>query len=591
MIVPMRKVYVATSADRRDDLLRQLRRIGVVHIAPVAPQRAVADEELRQDVHTLGRAIQILAEVSPAESPADLPPGEVARTALEIERRAAEHRHALHQLHRELEQIAMWGDLRIDQIEELRRSGVNVQFYLVPRDALEQVQADCLVDVAADLGRKRLVAVITRQGTARLPDGSERVPLPTRDAPSIRAEAARIEERMREDKRLLRRLAHRLPELRNEHARLQGEAAFTAATRSGLEGQDLFGVCGWVPQDAIDTLPVGLEAAGIPAAVRAIPPDADEEPPTLIRSPKLVRPIRGMLDLLGTVPGYREFDLSVPFMIALPIFTAILISDGGYGLVLMLAPLLLYRVVARQLGEALAQLLILVGAAGLLWGVLCGSFFGVVLYDPLLPVNLSERSRTLLMHMSFTMGAIHLSIAQLWQAARYWPDLRAIGRVGWALFICGMYGVVRMFVLRAPMGWDTPWPMLLIVGAALAVIFHQPSRNVPMMLALGLANFPLSMLSTFSDVISYVRLMAVGLASTVLASSFNDLAMGMTYRPATVLVLVFGHTLNVGLVLIALFAHGVRLNMLEFATNLGMQWTGYPYQPFAEGTAQQEKMG
>lgn len=589
MIVPMQKVYIAARADQRDELLSQLRRIGVVHLAPVTPQRAVADEETRQDIDALARAIQILEETSPADPPADMPVKQAAQTVLDIERRAAEHRHTLSQLHRELEQITMWGDLRLEQIEALRRSGVNVRFYMVPRDALDNVHADCLVDVAPGLGRKRLVAAITRRGSIRLPDGSEPVQLPTRDAPSIREQAARIEEQMRDDKRLLRQLAHRLTDIRNQHARLRQKAAFTVATRSGLEGKDLFAVRGWVPEDAVDTLPAELRQAGITAAVRMIAPEPDEEPPTLIRSPKLVQPIRGMLSLLGTVPGYREFDLSVPFMIALPIFTAILISDGGYGLLLMLAPLLLYRVVARQLGEAFTQLLIVVGAAGLLWGVLCGSFFGVVLYDPLLPVNLSERSRTLLMHISFTMGAIHLSLAQLWQAVRYWPDPRAISKVGWAVFVWGMYGVVRMFVLRMPMGWDTPWPMLLIVGAALAIVFHKPSRNVPLMIGAGLANFPLSMMSAFSDVISYVRLMAVGLASTVLASSFNDLALGMNYKPATILVLVFGHGLNVGLVLIAMFAHGVRLNMLEFATNLGMQWTGYPYDPFAEATAQEQK--
>jgi V/A-type H+-transporting ATPase subunit I len=585
----MRKVYIASRADQRDDLLKELHRIGVLHLSPVTPQRAVVDEEVRQDLDALARAIQILEEVAPADPPAELSTKQAAQTALDIERRSAERRHTLSQLYRELENVKMWGDLRVEQIEALRDSGVNVRFYKVPNDALDQIQADCVVDIQAAPDRKQLVAVITRRRPPQLPDGSEHVVLPARDAPSIKAEASEIDERMRQDQQLLRQLAPRLPDIRKEHARLEREAALMVATRSGLEGNDLFAVRGWVPQDAVDTLPTELEQAGIPAAIHHIEPEPDEEPPTLLRSPKLVQPIRGMLDLLGTVPGYREFDMSVPFMIALPVFTAILISDGGYGLLLMLAPLLMYRKVAQSLGEQFTQLLIVVGAAGLLWGFLCGSFFGVMLYEPLLPVNLTDHSRTMLMSISFTMGAIHLSAAQLWQAVRYWPDLRAINKVGWAVFIWGMYGVVRMFVLQGPMGWNTPWPMLLIVGAALAILFYKPSRNVPVMIGLGVANFPLSMLSAFSDVISYVRLMAVGLASTVLASSFNDLAMDMNNIVAKVLVLVFGHGLNVGLVLIAMFAHGVRLNMLEFATNLGMQWTGYPYDPFAERTAQEQK--
>jgi V/A-type H+-transporting ATPase subunit I len=179
------------------------------------------------------------------------------------------------------------------------------------------------------------------------------------------------------------------------------------------------------------------------------------------------------------------------------------------------------------------------------------------------------------------VGATHLSLAKLWQAVRYYPDLRWLNRFGWALFIWGMYGVVNMFVLQGPMTWRTPWPYLLLAGAALAILFARPSTNYLKMLGMGLADFPLSMLSAFSDVISYVRLMAVGLASSVLAASFNEMAFEIGIWPLTALVLLLGHGLNIGLAMIAMFAHGVRLNMLEFCSNLDMEWAGYRYKPFA----------
>jgi V/A-type H+-transporting ATPase subunit I len=150
-----------------------------------------------------------------------------------------------------------------------------------------------------------------------------------------------------------------------------------------------------------------------------------------------------------------------------------------------------------------------------------------------------------------------------------------------------MLGVVQMFVLKMAVGWDTPWPHFLVVGAALAILFAEPSRNIGKMLLSGLAGFPLSMLSAFSDVISYVRLMAVGLASSVLGASFNSMAMELDSWALAALILVFGHSLNLGLAMIAMFAHGVRLNMLEFSNNLGMQWTGYQYNPFSQRTTQE----
>ncbi|MCK4819087.1 hypothetical protein KA005_25160, partial [bacterium] len=286
-------------------------------------------------------------------------------------------------------------------------------------------------------------------------------------------------------------------------------------------------------------------------------------------------------DILGTVAGYREFDVSVPFMLALPFFAAILIGDGGYGAILFFGLLLGYKNIAPALGKEFTNLLITIGATTLIWGCICASFFGVELYKPLIPVDMSDASRNLMMKISFYVGAIHLSIAQLWVALRLAPNLKFLSKIGWAIFVWGMLGVVQMFVLGYQVNMNTIWPYLLMVGAALAIIFESPNKNIIKMLALGTVSFPLAMLSAFSDVISYVRLMAVGLASSVLAKSFNELATGIDFVPATILILIFGHSLNIGLALIALFAHGVRLNMLEFSNNLGMQWGGHLYAPFA----------
>jgi V/A-type H+-transporting ATPase subunit I len=313
-------------------------------------------------------------------------------------------------------------------------------------------------------------------------------------------------------------------------------------------------------------------------------PVADELPPTLIRPPAWAQPIEGLFKMLGTVPGYREFDVSVPFLIALPIFTAMLISDAGYGALLLLGLALAYPWATRNFGARFTQLLMIVGAVSMVWGALTNAFFGFALLprsSTIIPVELSDESRLFMMRLSFLIGAFHLSLAQLWQGVRFFPDLRWLNRLGWAFFIWGMYGVVNMFVLKGPMNWQTPWPYLLLIGAVLAIGFANPCRNPAKMLGMGLAQFPLSMLSAFSDVISYVRLMAVGLASSVLAASFNDMAFQAGILPLTILVLVLGHGLNVGLALIAMFAHGVRLNMLEFGSNLGMEWGGYSYRPFA----------
>ena len=582
MIVPMKKVFVVTRASEREALLGALRDLGVLHLEPADPS-AAAPEQLRSALRRVQQAEQALAAVAPSGEAPDLSASEAAEEVLTITRRVEEHRSRLAALYREAEGIRMWGDLRRDRLDALAEAGLEVRFYAVPAEDAGEVRGECVERLGDLPGGRVLVAVARREGAPDVPDSAELLSPPRRDRPTILAEARRADEALAADMRRLGELAHLAEKLEAERRRLASEVAFAAALAGGMQEADLFGVQGWAPAGRAETLADDLARQGIAAGVDTREPAPGEQPPTLIGYPAWARPIKGLFDMLGTVAGYREFDVAAPFMIALPIFAAMLIGDGGYGLVLLLGPALAYRRAARMLGAEFTRLLLVVGGAAVAWGLLNGSFFGVVLYDPVIPVDMSEQSRNLVMRISFYMGAVHLSLAQLWAGVALWPSLKMLSKVGWAVFVWGMLGVVKYFVLNDAYFLDpsTPWPYLLGAGAALAIVFASPSRNPAKMLGVGLAGFPLSMLSTFSDVISYVRLMAVGLASGVLAASFNELAVQSGTWIIGVPVLVAGHALNIGLCVIALFAHGVRLNMLEFSNNLGMQWGGYAYQPFA----------
>jgi V/A-type H+-transporting ATPase subunit I len=150
-----------------------------------------------------------------------------------------------------------------------------------------------------------------------------------------------------------------------------------------------------------------------------------------------------------------------------------------------------------------------------------------------------------------------------------------------------------MFLLKDPptMGeyiHNTCYPYLLGAGGFLAVVFTAPSRNPFKMLGLGVANFLLPAIGSFGDSVSYLRLMAIGLAGSALAVAFNNMALRVPIY-ATIPILIVAHALNVALTIVALLAHGVRLNMLEFSNNLGMQWSGYPYEPFSKKHNQENR--
>jgi len=585
MIVPMSKVHIVTQSHSRERLLEALAQIGVMHVEPIDPDKAVAKELTLHAISALGHAQQILQGLKPVGDTPNVCPLEAAREAISIHKAIADEKDRLNTLYRTADQLELWGNTELRQLEDLRSQGIEIKFFSVAQRDLVELEAECIETVAELPGQEVVIAVIDRTGKFQAPESAKEMPWPTIDLPTIRKEAAKVDATVKKHHARLAELANLIEALHHRQNQYQTEADFCVIQNSGLSSEALFALKGWAPSEKAESLSDNLDERDITAAVEVIPADEDEEPPTLIEYPNWTKPIKGLFDMLGTVAGYREFDVSIPFMLALPIFAAMLIGDGGYGAVLLVGLLLGYKKASSALGPNFTKLLIVVGAASLLWGFLCGSFFGFVLYKPPIPVNMTDASRFTLMQISFVMGAIHLSIAQLWQAIKIFPDLRYLSKVGWAIFVWGMLGVVQMFVLSTEITGITPWPYLLIVGTVLAVLFDSPSKNILKTVLLGVANYPLSMLGAFSDIISYVRLMAVGLASGVLASSFNELALNSGSWLIAAPTLIFGHSLNLGLAMIALFAHGVRLNMLEFSNNLGMQWIGYSYKPFSKNNS------
>jgi len=601
MIARMLKTYVVAETRDRDRLLAALQELGVVHLAPVDPSRAVPDAETVAAMERLHRAIQMLESVRAAGSPVALEPLEAAAEVLRIQRESVERSHRLAALHLQSEQAAIWGDMDLADVDVIARAGLDLAFYAVPRAAVGQVRAECVQPLHDWPGKRVLVAVANRRGEIEVPEGSEAIPLPPRDRPSIRAEAAEIDAALKSDTERLAGLVHLAPAMHQEHARLKAHAAWTVATRSALSDPNLYALQGWIPADRAEGLAPGLAAEGVEAAVQSVEPPPDEQPPTLIQYAwwnRWAKPMEGLFKILGTVPGYAEFDVSTMFMIFLPIFSAILISDAGYGLLYLLLPLVFYHRLAAMNQKALAQLMMVVGGCAFAWGILTASFFGFslcewpllgdVMPQPIISVDMKRESMDFLMRLSIMVGAIHLALAHLWKVKAAFPKLNFLSEVGWAIWFYGIYGLVGLVLVGGSFDlWQWPYyPWGLIVGGSLAILFAAPDRNLLKMLGLGLANFPLSAIGSFGDTMSYLRLWAIGLAGSVLALSFYTMTADLPIY-ITIPIVAAGNALNIALSLIALMVHGVRLNMLEFANNLGMQWNGYSYEPFSRNRGQE----
>jgi V/A-type H+-transporting ATPase subunit I len=627
MIVNMSRIYIAARQVDRDRLVEQLGQMNLLHLEPVNPKAAVADEELRQAIADLDEAIQILSSVKPAAHVSFQKPLDAARETIAIQSAIQNKQHCRVDLHRKLEALNIWGNVRFSQFDDLRMHGVDVRFFELPQKHADRIQAECAHIVARLPGKRLRVAVIDRSGQINMPAGAHPIQVPPQDRPSLLARAEKIEADVKADQTRLAQLAGLTEALQDKRRQLATEAVYDTALRSGLNHADLFAVQGWLPSDKANHVNSRLAKCGIHAAVRILPAADEASPPTLIRYSPWDSPIKGLFDMLGTLPGYREMDLSPFFMLTLPVFAAMLIGDAGYGLLITLAGLLFHAKLPRTSGRSTVQMIIIFGIVTLLWGVLNANYFGVtpqtiakaggfvkstetggaVDYDALwsgagfysrtarmmrsaapLWRQDPQIARVLIMKVSLILGCLHLILAHLRKAVDLIPDQRALAEIGWVIALADMLVLIwHMLFIGADHVPTTVWGVLL-AAITIASWFGKPDRNMAKRLLFGFASSVLPLLSTFSDTMSYVRLFAVGLASYYIASAFNTLAAALAETAtwlAAVPVLLLGHGLNIGLATIAIFAHGVRLNMLEFSNHAGVQWGGYAYRPFSITTS------
>ena len=625
MIVPMSRTYIVARQRDRERLLEHLGRLGVLHIEPVDPSTAAPDEQKIQALADLNRALQILSPMTPLRDGPEIDQKAVdmAREALALETGLRQKQARLKELDWEARERVMWGDVRLQDLKRLMEDGIHIQFFSIPEAGMGRIEAECVEPVTFLPDNVLLVAVIHRYASPTLPEEAQPVSIPDRDRPSVLAEARDMDVEIKRDSERLSLLANQISVLEQEREALSETMTFETVRQSGLLTDDLFAVQGWMPSDKAAGLSSRLWEAEIPAAVKVRESDEKDLPPTLIHYPGWARPIKALFDLLGTLPGYHEMDLSPFFMVGLPIFAAMLIGDGGYGFCIALAGILFWRRIAKTGGREKAALLMLFGLVTLVWGVLTANYFGIT------PENLAraggfvqgsqpggpvdypalwsgtgiwaraaqimkmvaplwrpdpEVQRFLIIKVSLILGCLHLILAHLRRLLALLPDVRAYAEVGWIVVLGDML-ILIWYLLFIGAGQVPVAVWWVLLGAILfPVWFTRPEKGVGRRLLFGFASSLLPLVSAFSDTMSYLRLFAVGMASYYIAMAFNILG-GRLAETATwgaaVPVLVFGHGLNIGLAGIAIFAHGVRLNMLEFSNNAGVQWAGYAYRPYA----------
>ena len=514
---------------------------------------------------------------------------EIADKIFSCSTRIGEDREALERLNKEAEHLLPWGDFNPDDIRELQEKNVNIRLYTMTAKQYKTFPDDLFHFV---LNRsKSLVRVAVVTLSQQSIDGFDESPLPVRGLAEVHKAREEREQHLRDTLEELDQLSQRRADIVSGMEILEQKIEFEQARISmGIE-ERLAYLSGYIPAKKIGILQKKASEEGWGLLMEE---PGDEDPvPTLVRNPRFIRIIQPVFDLLGTVPGYRELDISFWFLLFFSLFFGMLIGDAGYGFIFLGLSIFIG---VKSRGNPTGLLLMVLSIAAIAWGVLSGTWFGVeaLSKNPLLSrliipsiASFGVDNVSRIMLLCFIIGAVHLSVAHLTNFIRYLPRMVAFAQLGWLSVLWGMYFVVRFIVLALP--FNQIGLYLVAAGLGLVVLFGEQKGKFFKGLLLGLANLPLKLLdsiSAFSDIISYVRLFAVGLATVEVAKSFNamaaDIGFGFPAALISAFILLAGHTLNIMMAALSVIVHGVRLNMLEFSGHLGMEWTGIEYHPFRE---------
>jgi V/A-type H+-transporting ATPase subunit I len=588
MIVPMRKATILFETGDAEATVQYLRTLGVLHVEHQNPPEGRDISALVEKVALINSSFDVLNKAIVTEvtlQPQNTITGDwqaVAGLIIELGKREEHLVSSFRIITGQINEWAQWGDIDPDRILYLNQNGIFLRLYEVPVKETGNFPDDVVVKTIFTTGDIAHCVAISR----RLFECAFKEILPPKQSLSFLKK--RLAENTSESEKIKNELfkaACYYEDLVRIKKGLEKEIEFRQVI-SGMGKEGALGyVTGYIPYDIEGHL--FAEARSRKWGIVVNEPSDDDNVPTLLRNPKWVDRIKPLFELLGLTPGYRELDVSMLFLIFFSLFFGILIGDAGYGLVYILITLGLQK--TMKMNEELQttfSLFYVLGSCAVFWGVLTGTFFGQAWlldlgYKPLVP-QLNDTG--VMQSFCFFLGALHLSIAHSWRAYLKLPSLTALADAGWICVLWTAFFLARTLILGDAFPDFGIW--LFAAGIVLVVIFTSPQSNVLRGIGAGLGTVALSLMNNITDVISYIRLFAVGLATLAIAETTNTLASGfgegVVAVVAGMVIILIGHSLNIILGPMSVLVHGVRLNVLEFSGHANVTWSGFTFEPLKE---------
>ena len=584
MITQMKKYTFLVFHRDYEAFLEQLRSLGVVHITEKASGTA-EDATLQSLLQQADRLRKTIAQGAPDQ---------LLQEKANVESRIAA-------TEKEAKAMAVWGDFSAERIEQLQQAGYSLRFFVCPQ---KKFDAEWGTEVAVEKGQVYFVVVGKTGEEAEQPEDLQayatELTLSKKSSAALlhdveglkgllAAQNARIELWQKEQ----------LPAMEQEYKETLQQIDWqrvTLNTDTVAEGA-LKVVEGFCPIDQTVALDTMLQEQDI--YFQAEDPTEEDNTPIKLRNNWFTRMFECFTGMYG-MPTYGEFDptpILAPFYL---LFFAMCMGDAGYGLVLIAFGLLVhYKKLNISMFEGLGPIITTLGVGTAVVGLFLGTFFGIPLaqadwYPEALKgiiVQGTVMGYDAQMVLAICIGVFHICLAMVVKAICYTKRFgfkENISTWGWLLLVVGgLSALILLMLFNAP-AEVTKWTLIGIAGvSALGIyIFNKPGRNPLLNIGAGLWDTYNMATGLLGDVLSYVRLYALGLAGGMLGGAFNDLGLMVLGENPTwqwvgfVLILLIGHVLNVAMSALGAFVHPLRLTFVEYFKNSGYEGKGVAYQPF-----------
>lgn len=604
MITKMKKLTFLVYHKEYEQFLQQIRELGAVHI--VEKQLGEMDDKLQyfMQKRSLYKSVLqnmfLLADKAPEEKVhASLATDDLMKQYENLQAKIQDLLQQLPQISKEMAQLDMWGDFDWNSITRLEEAGLFVRFYSCSEKEFDEAWVnEHNAMVINERGGQLYFITVTSQEVEL---DREPLHLPDESLSQLKGKLVKTEDKLaqaREELKSFCKTYYRTMEAGS--IQLEGDIELLKVKRNSEEMADGVVVLleGWIPEDKESEVVSLLESSGVYYEMRNA--TREDNAPIKLKNNAYTRMYEVLTQMYG-MPDYAEFDptpILAPFF---SLFFAFCMGDAGYGLALIALGFILKKKLSKSL-RGMMNLVITLGIFTSVFGMILGTFFGVSLVELNLPSELKEfmivgkigdTSYDKQMLLALIIGVVHISIAMLVKAIGQTVRFgfkESLSAWGWLLLVVGFITTGSLSFFKVISEDVSTWAFILIGGIASIGIYllNNIHRNVFVNIGAGVWDTYNMATGLMGDVLSYIRLYALGLAGGMLGGVFNQLAFMVNDAAGPAigwlfcgLILIFGHTLNIAMSCLSAFVHPLRLTFVEYFKNSGYEGKGEAYKPFA----------